>query len=107
MNEDPPYRNVDSELVEFVKLVREHGLIVNRATMGITTERPTLLAFPSVTDGVEFLEQTVHLTEYIYGSNIALTLLPPEGEALKPGSQVAWVPEITSTILEVWEKKGS
>lgn len=106
MNEGSPYRNIDSELVEFVKLVREHGLIVDQAVLGSTPEEPCRMIFQSVADGVEFLEQTAHANDYVLGSNIALTILPPLG-VTRPRSQVAWLPEITPMITAAWEKKDS
>lgn len=93
---------IDVELALLVSMCRQHGLIIEKGVGG-NSHNPAHLVFASTPDALEFMEQTAHLSGYRFGTNIALTMLPPTGG--RPRAQVSWLPDYTPVITQTWRGK--
>ena len=93
---------VDTGLAVLLTLVWKHGLNTRESCEG-DAEHPAYIVFPELKDAGEFLLQSAHLTHYLMGDNLAMTIQHPAQDiTTPPEGKVTWLPELTHVLQRAW-----
>lgn len=98
--------SVDEGLSMLLQLVWKRGIVTSSSCQGGGITHETAAAYlicPKVEDAAEFLVHTAHQSGYVFGDNVALTIIHPEGELNDPPrGKVSWLPELTPHLTKAW-----
>lgn len=98
--------SVDEGLSVLLQLVWKHGIVTSESCQGGGITNQTAAAYiicPKVEDAAEFLLHSAQHTNYLYGDNIALTIIHPVGDVnAPPRGKVSWLPELTTQLTKAW-----
>lgn len=105
-------RTADELIAPLVLLVEKYGIAVRTSSQGVHGEGrdevvPAFLSFPDAQDGLEFLLQTAHMSEYKIGEHLSLSIHRPLGPHEGPNAIVRFLPEAIPWLILLWSKVSS
>lgn len=99
----------DELIAPLVLLVEKYGITVRNSSQGIDSQdaeilKPAFLTFPDRLDGLEFITQTAHLSDYRVGEHLSLSIHRPLGPDEGPNAMVRFLPEAIPYLILLWTK---